>query len=269
MIIVRYATLHRSRQVSSSTGAAARGTKSDGSGKDNGSDRKHGLLLDFLGTLPGLITAVAALITAIGGAFLGGTQLAGHPQAQPTVFVTVTARASAAPAGHPSQGTAPSGNAPASPANVPAAVSGTDLSSLSPVQTSVDGFTSDGPQQIGTATYSDAIRFSCSGTSDSYWGYNSLIYTVAGYKTLNATFGIPDDADNAAGNSATIKFYKDGGSTELGQPLTIALDSPKRVSLNLQGSSQLEIYCIAANQASEGNGDDIDVAIGDATLSHS
>ncbi len=248
--------------MSSSTGATAPGTKNDGSGNDGGSDRKQGLVLGFLGTLPGLITAVAALITAIGGAFLGGTQLAGQSQAQPTVFVTVTAGASAA-----SQGTDPSGSAPASSVSTPATVSGTDLSSLTPVQSSVDGFTTNGPQQIGTTTYSDAIRFSCS-VSNSAYSYNSLVYAVAGDKTLNATFGIPDNASNAAGNSATIKFYKDGGSTELGQPVTIALDSPQRVSLPLQGSSQLEISCVAANQTGS-NGDDIDVAIGEATLSPS
>jgi hypothetical protein len=245
--------------VSSSTGATTPGTKNDGSGDNGQSDRKQGLVLGFLGTLPGLITAVAALITAIGGAFLGGTQLAGQSRAQPTVFVTVTSTASDA-----SQGTDPSGSAPASSGSTSATVSGTDLSSLTPVQSSVDGFTTNGPQQIGTTTYSDAIRFSCS-SPDSGYGYNSLVYAVAGYKTLNATFGIPDNASNAAGNSATIKFYKDGGSTELGKPITIALDSPQRISLPLQGSSQMEISCVAAQTGSEG--DDIDVAIGDATLS--
>jgi hypothetical protein len=57
---------HRSKTVSSSTGATAPGTKNDGSGNDGRNDRKHGLVLGFIGTLPGLITAVAALITAIG-----------------------------------------------------------------------------------------------------------------------------------------------------------------------------------------------------------
>ncbi len=204
---------------------------------------------------------MAALITAIGGAFLGGTQLAGQSQAQPTVFVTVTAGASAA-----SQGTDPSGSAPASSVSTPATVIGTDLSSLTPVQVSVDGFTTGGAQRIGTTTSSDAIRFSCSASNSG--SYNSLVYAVAGDKTLSATFGIPDNASNAAGNSATIKFYKDGGSTELGRPVTIALDSPQRVSLPLQGSSQLEISCVAANQTGL-NGDDIDVAIGEATLSPS
>ena len=56
--------------------------------------------------------------------------------------------------------------------------------------------------------------------------------------------------------------------SELGQPFTIALDSTQQVSLNLQGSSQLEISCVAANEDSTtSSGDDIDVAIGNARLS--
>jgi hypothetical protein len=259
--------------VSSDTGAPAQGKKSDENGEKGKSDGGQSVLLGFLGTLPGLITAVAALITALGGAFLGGTQLAGSAQARPTVFVTVTAHANATPAsgaatGSRGQKPTPSASAPTPPASTPAAVSGTDLSSLTPVQSSVDGFTTDSPQQIGTTTYSNAIRFSCSSTGNSAFGFNTIVYDVAGYKTLNATFGIPDNASNAAGNSATIKFYKDGGSTELGQPLNVALNSPQQVNLNLQGSAQLEIYCVAANDDSD-NGDDIDVAIGNATISPS
>jgi hypothetical protein len=70
--------------VSSSTGAPPQGT-------ENGSKRGESAFKAFIGTLPGLLTGVAALITAIAGAFYGGTQLAGRPQVQPTVFVTVTA----------------------------------------------------------------------------------------------------------------------------------------------------------------------------------
>lgn len=80
--------------MSNRTGATARSGKT---GEGGGSEREKGFLLGFLGTLPGLITAVAALITAIGGAFFGGTQLGGHARAQPTVYVTVTPHTGAAP----------------------------------------------------------------------------------------------------------------------------------------------------------------------------
>ena len=152
------------------------------------------------------------------------------------------------------------GLATASPA------AGTDLSTLHTVNTSFNNYTT-GPQQIDTTTYPDGIRFSCtSGGSDSYFGYNSVTYNVAGYSTLTATIGVPPDAGNAAGNSATIEFYKDGNSTQLHLPVAVALDSPQMVKVNLQGTSQLEINCTAANPDG-GYGDDIDVVIGDATLS--
>ena len=61
-------------------------------------------------------------------------------------------------------------------------------------------------------------------------------------------------------------FYKDGTSTKLHLPVTVALDSPQTVQVNLQGTSQLVIGCTAAS-ADGSYGDDIDVVIGDATLS--
>jgi hypothetical protein len=263
-----YAYLHRSGTVGSRTGATAPGTKTEDSGNDGGSDRKQGRVLKFfeslqrfLGTLQGSITAVLGIIATV-GAFYGAHRLVGQPSPQPTVFVTITPRATAA-----SQGTAPPGSAPAPSVRTSATVNRTDLESLTPVQNGVDRFATHEPQQIGIITYPEAIRFSCSSSSDVMGPYNSLVYKVAGYKTLNATFGIPSDATNAAGNSATIKFYKDGGSTQLGQTYTIALDSPQKVRLPLRGSSQLEISCVAANQDDpSGDGDDIDVIIGHATL---
>jgi hypothetical protein len=83
---------------------------------------------------------------------------------------------------------------------------------------------------------------------------------------LDATFGVPDGASNGTGNTATITFYKDGGSTRIGNSYTIALDAPAHIHLQLQGMSQLEIDCSAANQYGY-SGDDIDVAIVNGTLS--
>jgi hypothetical protein len=57
---------HRSKPVSSSTGAPPQGT-------ENGSKRRESGSKEFIGTLPGLLAGVAALITAIAGAFYGGT----------------------------------------------------------------------------------------------------------------------------------------------------------------------------------------------------
>jgi hypothetical protein len=95
---------------------------------------------------------------------------------------------------------------------------------------------------------------------------NELVYEVAGDTEFDATFGVPDNASNGTGNSATITFYKDGGSTRMGNSFTVALDAPTSIHLNLQGTSQLEIYCSAAN-ADGSNGDDIDMAVVNGTLS--
>jgi hypothetical protein len=220
----------------------------------------------FFTTLPGLLTGIAAL----GTAFFGGTQLTSRPTPTVTVTATVTAPAparSGASVGSPSTGNAASPSPQVqSSAPTASAPQGTELSALTPLQsTTVDQLTTDQSQQVGTKTYANAVRFSCSDPAPDIYSYNELVYDVAGYTTFDATFGVPDNASNGTGNSATITFYKDGGSTRLGNSVTVALDAPAHIDLNLQGSSQLEISCSAANQYSDG--DDIDVAIVNGTLS--
>jgi hypothetical protein len=74
-----------------------------------------------------------------------------------------------------------------------------------------------------------------------------------------------DDATNAAGNTAAITLFRDGSTAQLGRAITISLDHPQTVHLDLQGSSQLEIACIAANATSHSTVD-MDVALGNATI---
>ncbi len=259
--------------IVSSTSAPPQGTGSDDQGSLLATYKKFKDLFDalpgYIKALAALLTALAALITAFAG-FAGG-RAANGPQAQPTVYTTVTATATVmvtVPATS-SSSVSPNGGADPLVSPGPATASPaarTDLSTLHAVNTSFNNYTT-GPQQIDTTTYPDGIRFSCSsGGSDSSYGYNSVTYNVAGYSTLTATIGVPPDAGNAAGNSATIEFYKDGNSTQLHLPVTVALDSPQTVKVNLQGTSQLEINCTAANPNGS-FGEDIDVVIGDATLS--
>jgi hypothetical protein len=279
--------------TSTSRQAAEGGEGGEGGGQDGGRDGDHrheadhkrhndpkqrlDLLREFLGTLPGLITAIAALITAIGGGAVLGDAIAGHSQAQPTVFVTVTAQpgtGASGPSPASTAGTAtPSASAQASPADststasavsTAAAASGTELSTVTPTENNVTGY-GTGTALIGTTRYPDSVHFGCSTAGDAF-GFHSVVYIVDGSQRLNATFGVPDAARNAAGNSATITFYKDGSTTVLGRPFTVSLDNPRPVSLNLQGVSQLEISCVAANYSAPYNGNDIDVAIGDPTL---
>jgi hypothetical protein len=190
------------------------------------------ILGPFFASLPVRLTGIAA----IGTAFFGVSQLS--PRPIPTVRVTVTTTVTTS----------------------------AELSALAPLQsTNVDRLTTARSQQVGPYTYANAVRFSCSNPL-SYLSFNELVYKVVGYATFDATFGVPDDAGNGTGNSATITFYKDGGPTRMGNSLTVALDAPAHIHLNLQETSQLEIYCTAANQ-NGGSGDDIDIAIVNGTLS--
>jgi hypothetical protein len=264
----------------SNANASSRATDNTDSGSatsaGNGGE-KSGLawLGSFFTTLPGLLTGLAALITALATAFFGGTQVSGQSAAAPAPTVTVTQVVTAQPVGQaaPSGGSQATTAAPQITAST-ASPSGMELDSsgVTLVNSSVDQLTTDQPQQVGAATYTNAIRFSCSASTSTgdatNWGYNDLIYDVAGYSTFDATFGIPDNADNAANNSAIIKFYADGGSTEIGDAYTISLDNPAHVDFSLQGMSQLEIDCQATNAGDpKGDGDDIDVAIVNGTLS--
>jgi hypothetical protein len=138
-----------------------------------------------------------------------------------------------------------------------------DLSALSPVsQTNVNN-QSTGPEQIGATTYEDSVRFTC----DSWSGASSgnLVYDVAGYKFLTALIGIPSNASNGAGNAMTITFYRDGSATQLAAPITVSLDHPQPVHLDLQGSSQLEISCSGTNTTGQ-QATQMDVALGNATI---
>jgi len=138
-----------------------------------------------------------------------------------------------------------------------------DLSALSPVsQTNVYN-QSTGPEQIGATTYEDSVRFTCDSSSGAASG--NLVYDVAGYKFLTALIGIPSNASNGAGNAMTITFYRDGSATQLAAPITVSLDHPQPVHLDLQGSSQLEISCSGTNTTGQ-QATQMDVALGNATI---
>jgi hypothetical protein len=137
-----------------------------------------------------------------------------------------------------------------------------DLSALTPLSQNNVSTPTTGPEQIGATTYQDSVRFTC----DTYSGNSGdVVYDVASYKFLTAMIGIPSNASNAAGNAMTITFYKDGSSTQLSTPVTVSLDHPQSVHLNLQDSSQLEISCNAINTTSQSS-EYMDVALGNATI---
>jgi hypothetical protein len=219
-------------------------------------------VIEWLQTVPGIVTAVAGLLAAL-GAFYGGAQLSsanGAPQPAVTVTVpgpgpTVTVPAVAAPSSPPA-GSVPAATGTSLP---PGAVSLSTLTPLQDVEPGTSGETaSPAPQRVGTAKYSDSIRFNCGDQ-----GYqSSLVYEVSGYSTLRLTLGVPNDAADAVGNSATVQFSKDGNSQLIPQ-VTAALDHAQAITVPLAGTSQLEISCTAASYAGAGG---IDIVLGNATL---
>jgi hypothetical protein len=152
----------------------------------------------------------------------------------------------------------PTGTGPATPGPV-AGTTVTNLSALTPLQNYYAYNVTTGPEQIGTVTYPTSVRFTCGNTNA------NLVYNVAGYKFLTATVGVPNDATNAAGNTMTVTFFKDGSTAQLGKALIVSLDHPASVHLNLQSSSQLEIQCNATSTANH-NEVNMDVALGNATI---
>jgi hypothetical protein len=153
--------------------------------------------------------------------------------ASPTVAASPTATATATAAGGTGATSQPSGSS-----SNPTAVN--YLFAMQPIQ----GNATNGPVQIGTTTYQNSIELSCA----SYYT-QSIVYDVAGFKFLTATLGVPNDSPNAAGNSTTITFFKNGSTTQLGPPITAALGQPQKIHLNLQGSDQLEVNCTATSNS--------------------
>jgi hypothetical protein len=166
--------------------------------------------------------------------------------------------AGAGGAGSPSAGPSPSSTATAAPAT-----SGTNLFNLTPLQNTGAYNLVNGSEEIGTTTYPDSVRFTC--TTGTNTDHTYLVYDVAGFRFLNALIGVPSNATNAAGNTMSVTFFKDGTTQQLGKTLTVALDQPVQLHLSLDGASQLEIGCAATSTASQ-QAQQMDVALGNAVL---
>jgi hypothetical protein len=200
----------------------------------------------------------------------GATASPAQPSASATSGTTPSPAATAAdsPAATTADSPAASASAAVSGSAVAAGGGGAgaplaDLSALTPVSQANIGEQSTGPEQIGSTTYEDSVRFTCASGDGSNSG--DMIYDVAGYKYLTTLIGIPSDAPNGSGNAMTITFYKDGSATQLSSPVTVTLDHPQSIHLDLQGSSQLEISCSAINTTSQ-QATAMDVAFGNATI---
>ncbi|MEY9965145.1 hypothetical protein ABIA33_003187 [Streptacidiphilus sp. MAP12-16] len=217
-----------------------------------------GNIKDILTNVYGIIAVAGSILTSFGlGAAVGHVATTATPAPAPTVTVVRTV-----PAAPPSNGPAatPSPTATDQPTSAPNPTAATSLSLLKPLQNNNAGNIVIGPVQIGTTPFPQSVRFNCTG------GYNSyVVYNVAGFAFLDATVGVPNDATNAAGNTATIGFLKNGSTTQLSPPIADVIGQPQKIHLNLQGSAQLEITCNATSNANH-NAVSMDIALGDATL---
>jgi len=241
-----------------------------GSGKPPGGRKHRSFLVMLLALLVVAILAIVVLVitrpTKASTALDKPSATASPTSASPSATSPSPSGSTAAPADSSTGSPAATGTsgASSSPNTVQAGGGGAgaevaDLSALSPVQTYDISGPSDGPEQIGATIYQNSVGFTC------YSGPSYIDYNVAGYKFLNTVIGIPSNAANAAGNSMTITFFKDGSSTQLGSPVTVSLDHPQSVHLDLAGSSQLEIACTAIGGTSHSTVS-MDAALGNATI---
>ena len=200
---------------------------------------------DLVTSIGGIITVIVSVLASLGVGVAVGHQTA--TQAAP-VTITVTK-----PADTPPATTTTTGGQTSS-------TGGTTLSATKPVQTTGGIYNmASVASTIGTTSYANSVRFQCQFNG-------SLVYDVSGYKFLDTTVGVPNDAANGAGNTVVVTFFKDSNSNEqLTQPMNIVVGAPQTVHLDLQGAAQLQIQCAPTSIATHA-GSTIDLVLGNGTL---
>jgi hypothetical protein len=121
------------------------------------------------------------------------------------------------------------------------------------------------PVQMDGTKYQQSFVMMCWPTSLG-GGSQHMIYEVTGYKTLSATIGIPDDASGASGLTANFTFTKNGPTDPLGPPYSVEIDASQKVTIPLDGATQLSINCTISGPPNAGA---IYVAVGGGVLSTS
>jgi hypothetical protein len=223
-----------SRGLRRESGAASRGS---------GLASTLGNLKDILTSVYGIIVVAASILATFGVGAVVGHVTASSPA---PAIKPVTAAPTATGAGDAS--------ASPQPSSEPSTAGIAYLTAITPIVNNTGGSgLMTGPVQIGTTTYERSVQFSC------YSGLSDVVYNVAGFKFLNATVGVPNNAAGAAGNAATIVFLKNGSTTQLGPPISDTLGQQQQVHLNLQGAEQLEIQCSTSSG-------EMNVALGNATF---
>ncbi len=121
----------------------------------------------------------------------------------------------------------------------------------------------NGQQVIAAVPYPNSIAFTCDG---SYNGQPAEAYDVAGSTVFTAEVGLADNTDNVTSVIATVVFSNEAGQ-ELGKPVQVSLGHPKKVTLNINGLTQLGITCNGRNAQTGQPVYNFDVALGDAGIS--
>lgn len=201
-----------------------------------------------------IIGAVATVAAAYVGNRGGFTEIL---PGNPVKVVTVTKTVTAAPPG--------SGQA-AQAAAKGGSFRNTYLYTLTPVENDYDAPISSGPVVMSNQTYQNSVSIQCYGEAQN--APVEIAYDVDGASFLNATVGIPDDAQNAAGDTLTITFFKNGPSSQLAAPINVSVGQPQNIHLNLDGASQLDFTCAAVNDTTQ-QGTTLDFALGGAQLTGS
>jgi hypothetical protein len=219
----------------------------------------------FFTKQPGITVAVVFVIV-LACSFLTGRVTAPSDEAAPAVTYTVTTPVPV-PVNNNNAGNGGGGTSTTQTQSTGSSTgteTGTNLASLTPVQSTSVGSYTTGPESFGTTTYPSSVRFQC------YYTGGSIVYNVAGARFLNATLGIPNDSTTGAGNVMTVTFFKDSitPTSQLAPPYTVVLDKPQTVHLDMQNASQLVIQCAGHSQASHG-GVTMDMSLGSATVTSS
>jgi hypothetical protein len=232
---------------------------------DDAQSRRHRGFWRFWGSLPGLLGAIAALITAVAtlaALFVHQTQVLEdrtealeQATSQPTPTVTVTSTVTATPSSLPTVGTGSAPTAGATPGS-PLPFGGRYLADLEPVGKSAAADT--GQAVLSNQAYPKSVLMSCSS------GGTYMIYNTSGMSRLTAQLGVADNAVAASGGIADIAVY-DQDDRKIGETVSVSLAHPQPVDLSIGGVVQAKITCAARDRVTD-RGRAFYVTLGDAAL---
>ena len=237
----------------------------ESAGGGNAGARRHRGLWRFWSSLPALLGAIAALITAV--ATLAAlfvhqnqvleqrTEALEQATSEPIPTVTVTSTVTAAPSSLPTIPTGSDATAATAPgSSLP--FGSRYLADLDPVGSSA---ASDiGPAVLSNQAYPKSVLMYCSP------GGTYMIYNTSGMSRLTAQLGVADNARSASGGIADIAVY-DQDDRQIGETASVSLAHPQRVDLGVGGVVQAKITCAARDRATD-QGRAFYITLGDAAL---